>query len=1101
MKPRSPLQEALIRSGRILKGAALAAGLLRTAVICLAIWLALFVLDNALRFPPGLRLPLALSGAAVSVYLLASRALRPALRKTLPQRTARNLEQRFRVPDNLLINACQLESLAALPGEQAFVARTLQASGNRLRGISPAALWDWTRLRRWAAAAAGCLLLWCVYALSAPRQAGNALARYIRPLEDIPPAGFVRLTVNPAEDLSVFEGEDLTVQAVVRSTRADAGAPETAPFLVWNEGLRLPTSGETAGNRTEMLPAARGGAVFQYTFRDVRRPFAFRVFAANTYARGIRVRVHPLPRIRTSQFRVDPPPYTGLPPTEQPGPPAALNVLPGSRLRVDIELTRPVKPLSWTQADAVRPFIAANGAWRLETLVEKGGTYSVQGTDPLRGRSMTLAEGNLGLQPDREPSVRFLTDNPNRYVSPGASLRLNVEASDDYGLRALRIVCRPADQPQSSASDSLRVLKHWQFPGPPGPAGPVVEQAVLHVDPGTFVPGSAHTLYAEAFDFAPAEHVGRSQPIVLRVRSVEQLELAPGDELAGAFQHLERTAAEQRQANALTANCRVHLPEIVAGERIAEHRKAMTERQDRARGHGQAALQAFAAAADGSRYVTRLQTVVRDEMAWVLASLETLADADLETLNRRLETITRRQDFILRELLALLGRIRDDRTAPPGESVAAAASTTPALTAEDAGRLLADDLKTFARVQKRIIRRSQSLLDLGPDDLTEAEEEILGQLAREEAEWAAFFEERLTDFSKLPLHDFADGSIAEEFNEIVQEIRLAAQSLYEKNIEIAVPQEQAGLESAEELIHNLERWLPDVPDHIKWSMEEPPVPFNIPLAELPAELEDIIGDLLDSMESMTDEVEDVSSSWIDSLDKGAGWDAVDGPISSMSAKGVTGNLLPNEHEVGGRAGEGRSGRSHGQIVEATAEGKGGRETPTRVSPSPFEQGSIEDSARGSAGGATGGGKLSGFTGEGLRGPAPAPRLQQMARLAGQQAQIRQQAEVLALRLRQHRLPTGDLENAIVAMRRLEDDALRGHGIGVRRAFSHAVDALGESRRAVRGSSGLHREVSGLPEWQREDILTGLREGTPSGYETVTAAYFRALARQPGGFDP
>ena len=53
-------------------------------------------------------------------------------------------------------------------------------------------------------------------------------------------------------------------------------------------------------------------------------------------------------------------------------------------------------------------------------------------------------------------------------------------------------------------------------------------------------------------------------------------------------------------------------------------------------------------------------------------------------------------------------------------------------------------------------------------------------------------------------------------------------------------------------------------------------------------LEDIVGDLIDREEEMTEDVEDVTSGWLDSLDKGAGWDAMDGPISNMSAKGVTG---------------------------------------------------------------------------------------------------------------------------------------------------------------------------------------------------------------------
>jgi hypothetical protein len=220
---------------------------------------------------------------------------------------------------------------------------------------------------------------------------------------------------------------------------------------------------------------------------------------------------------------------------------------------------------------------------------------------------------------------------------------------------------------------------------------------------------------------------------------------------------------------------------------------------------------------------------------------------------------------------------------------------------------------------------------------------------------------------------------------------------------------------------------------------------------------------------------------------------MDGPISDMSAKGVTGNLLPNQQEVGGRSGEGRTGRSHGQMVEETAEGKQGRTTPTRLTPSPFEQGSIKDSAAEDGGGATGGGKLSGFAGEGLRGPAPPPRLEGMARLAGKQAAIRQEAEALALKLRAYSLPSGDLELSVNAMRRLEKAAGKGDGLTVRRAFSDALDALTAANVAVRAEAGIHRERSRLRKWERDEIMDGMRDGAPAGYEEMVARYFRALA--------
>ena len=144
------------------------------------------------------------------------------------------------------------------------------------------------------------------------------------------------------------------------------------------------------------------------------------------------------------------------------------------------------------------------------------------------------------------------------------------------------------------------------------------------------------------------------------------------------------------------------------------------------------------------------------------------------------------------------------------------------------------------------------------------------------------------------------------------------------------------------------------------------------MAELPEELEDIVGELMEQEEDLFDEMEDVSSSWADSLDKGAGWDAMDGPISNNSAKGVTGNRLPNTSEIGGRSGEGRQGKSSGEFVGDEAVGKGGRKTPSRLTPDAFVKGQIKDHSKDPVGGATGGGKESGEGGEGLQGPAPQP---------------------------------------------------------------------------------------------------------------------------------
>src|SRR3982751_4548858 len=114
---------------------------------------------------------------------------------------------------------------------------------------------------------------------------------------------------------------------------------------------------------------------------------------------------------------------------------------------------------------------------------------------------------------------------------------------------------------------------------------------------------------------------------------------------------------------------------------------------------------------------------------------------------------------------------------------------------------------------------------------------------------------------------------------------------------------------------------------------------------------------------------------------------MDGPIADMSAKGVTGNTLPNNNEMNGRAGEGPQGKSQGEMVEDTATGKGGRNTPTRLDPTPFQQGQVKNESKDPTGGATGGGKISGQAGQGLEGPVPPKVKEQMGRLAEKQAQL------------------------------------------------------------------------------------------------------------------
>src|SRR5439155_17204884 len=138
---------------------------------------------------------------------------------------------------------------------------------------------------------------------------------------------------------------------------------------------------------------------------------------------------------------------------------------------------------------------------------------------------------------------------------------------------------------------------------------------------------------------------------------------------------------------------------------------------------------------------------------------------------------------------------------------------------------------------------------------------------------------------------------------------------------------------------DLEMWMPDAPDSVKWVLEEPlnKKAMKVPEMPLPKDLQDLVGDLPQRADEFDEDADDITSAWGDNLDQ-AGWGVSDGPISNFSAKGKTGNDLPNNMEVTGRSGDGRRGKSAGQMMGDTSRALQGRKTPARVGNERYEPG-------------------------------------------------------------------------------------------------------------------------------------------------------------------
>ena len=245
---------------------------------------------------------------------------------------------------------------------------------------------------------------------------------------------------------------------------------------------------------------------------------------------------------------------------------------------------------------------------------------------------------------------------------------------------------------------------------------------------------------------------------------------------------------------------------------------------------------------------------------------------------------------------------------------------------------------------------------------------------------------------------------------------------------------------------------------------------------------------------MGDDTQDSTNSFTWDTDAALGWGVTDGNIDSMQAKGITGNVLPNNNEVGGRSGEGRSGKSSGQFVEKEATGKGGRKTPTRLTQSPFEKGTVDDKSKDAQGGASGGGKQSGIGDDGLTGVTPEQDQNISQRLAGNQGELKQRTQALLKKLSDRNLPTGDLREALEKMQQIEQGGING-GVDIRRVRNDMAAAMKNAKTALDSSIKSEEENMKQRKHQAFTVKFEQQEKVPAGYEEYVGRYFKALASE------
>lgn len=1112
--------------------------------VSMLIFLAFIAVDSVFRFSqPILGLLLAVWGISslAMLFLIIRRAMRS-------QRSiagaARCLEFENPELESNLINIVQLSGNNS-NSDQGFVHAALEQAVKKVDNfpLEKSAQRE-TRLRRFifclqtprdfaeACGICGMVVIAGIIGSLLMPNWGSAASRLMRPWEFVPVAGSVQITIQPG-DTEILLGTSLEVS--VDTIEPHSPEPLNANLFVLSEGaekeeifplsLVSETTEPAAGDQNSGTEVGAASKSYMVNIPSIVKPFKYRVEVGDSQTKRYSVTLIEKPTVAEVEITYKYPPY--------------MKLQPKTETRKTADLSAP--QYTFTEL-SIRPTVAVSGG-KLELdggggpigEVRDGGNLLLAKMDMTRNANFRIIlykddfqdpqprSNSLKVEPDRPPAVEMFRPQGDLTLAPGQSVSISAKVSDDYGIGGAYLEYKIRDSSQNATAveeneDSAangrngvlaQKLHTWEI----DPAEPklVPLEHSFNLDSQLLKPGQTLMLrvvavdnrnYSDSrlgLDLRPQQTAGpwRSIKIIDPTLAAKETKEQLDNLRRSLSQLLDKQIRTQMEAGKIrlreTLDERAALSAVVWTQQIDIQKEAM-------------------------RIVAGIQTSARQEDLLIKRDLNRVAFAEmtnavqeadalrkvlsLEGFDEPVSKLQVTQTKIIEYIRGMLNIARKAEEKALGEMGSRSENDLP----DDVRKkmeAIKNALDEAMEHQRKVIEASENLAKIPVDDYTdEDKEDLVKKLAAAEDAWDKFMTEMNTDLSKLPFQDFTNPSLLEELIEIQTEITMKKDAALEKCKDIAVPLEQLGYEMAEEITSNMEKWLPDTADREKWSQEESlsDADKEAPAAELPTELEDLIGELAEEQEDLFDEMEDISSSAMDSLDKGAGWDVADGPISNMSAKGSTGNRLPNTSEIGGRSGEGRQGKSSGEFVGDEAVGKGGRNTPSRLTPDPFVDGQIKDHSKQSAGGATGGGKKSGEGGTGLEGPQAHNRKATDNRLAGKQAELRNKAEGISL---EHFKIMGyhdtDLEEMIDKMSNVERDLKAGRYAMAQRQRRVMLDGMEDIKRHIGGDIRVHDDASvNLPLNIQEDFVSGMDDPSPSGWESVNREYFRKLSEGVSG---
>jgi hypothetical protein len=997
---------------------------------------------------------------------------------------------------NQLINALQL-GRGNVDGSPAIVEAIVSDAARATGKLEMHDCLDWQPVKRsllWTGAAVAAIV---AYAILLTPQFTNGLGRVLLPVASI--KAYTSTIINegsitPANGGRYPEGASVEISVRVGGDKL----PDTATiFRRVAGGTWHPTPMElTPLDSADQKNKNKKSTAFRFVAADIDSDFQFYIAAGDDRSESRSIEIVKRPRIDTLSITITYPAYTGLDAQEIADAAGDITVLPGTIVNLAVTSTKALDLASMQSENGdVLEFSARPGGttWHGKFLVwSEAANEAAAPPDtnyriiaPSRYKLRLLdTDGYENLEPvwqpitlitDRAPTVSIISPGRDQQVTADTSLTVVVEARDDYSVGDMQIGYRVnnntkafqlAQFPPVAGIEKRQVNEYeWDLAATGINAGDVVQYWAMVADRNIVTgPGYAESRRFSIFVVTPAQEIAE-----LEIKFDDYAEV------------LEQLIRLQRENRAQTAS--------------GVEFETLVERQVKIRTNTAVLAGAMR---EGTLPVATMIDALEDLhtglMAQAVHQLEIASDiVDAARAGTLRDDSLPVQAEIIEELEELLRRLQRNKEAR--RSLRRIRKTDKAAHKE-VTNVLAKIVSGLDRRMQDETELASKLEKMPKKPVDEFNEEDLNDIDLFEdfnSKWRKWKKGTIDELAKLPTGFVDDFGLRTDINTVFEEVEAKERKAGGKHF---FPIEEiASNTTSTNMQEDLEIWLLDEPDYFGNVLEEPlgDKRMNYEEIPLPDTLRDLIGELLQEEEEFDEEADDETTAWGDNLEQ-AGWNVMDGPQSNFSAKGVTGNDLPNKNELGGRSGDGRQGKSSGQMVGEIARGLEGRDTEARLGNDRYEEGKLEEEGRLDPKGSTGGGKKAGSGNRGLQGGTPPDFLKDMERLSAKQAGMREKAERIVKELDTSSLTGRRLKYAINLMQSVEkdfrdlkyDDAARKRKI----AINHLRAAAGDLDETV--ALSLHRARE-LPVAMREELLQSSDEGYPEGYESLLQKYFRTLA--------